>query len=94
MNTITFNLTEDLLIIILENMTKIKSRYKQDLAFITRELTKIEYSLKIECDKEVLEALKQTRHKWLIKLLHKREEIEKVNKILAILMLLNRESCK
>lgn len=94
MNTITFNLTEDLLIISLEDMKKIKSNYQQSLAFITRELTKIEYSLKIECDKEVLEALKQTRNKWLFKLMQKREELEKANKILAILMLLNRNSCK
>lgn len=94
MNTITFNLTEDLLIISLEDMKKIKSNYQQSLAFITRELTKIEYSLKIECDKEVLEALKQTRNKWLFKLMQKREELEKANKILAILMLLNRDSCK
>lgn len=95
MNTITSNLTEDLLIISLEDMTKIKSSYQQNLAFITRELTKIEYSLKIECDTEVLDALKQTRHKWLYKLIEKREELERANKILAILILLNRDdSCK
>lgn len=93
MNTITFNLTEDLLIISLDDMKKIKSNYQQSLASITRELAKIEYSLKIECDKEVLEALKQTRNKWLFKFMQKREELEKANKILAILMLLKRNQC-
>ncbi len=75
-------------------MTKIKNSHQKELAFISQELAKIDKSLKIECDTEVLEALKQTRYKWLFKLLAKREELDKVNKILAILMLLNRESCK
>lgn len=72
----------------------LKDSFQQDEYFIKLELIKIDKSLLIECDKEVLEALKKTRHKWLLKLLKNRKDIETANKILAILMLLNRESCK
>ncbi|ALU28271.1 hypothetical protein AS202_03305 [Myroides odoratimimus] len=72
----------------------LKDSFQQDEYFIKLELIKIDKSLLIECDKEVLEALKKTRHKWLLQLLKNRKDIETANKILAILMLLNRESCK
>ncbi|MGL5276392.1 hypothetical protein [Myroides sp.] len=82
------NIEIQTLIYLLNNtdiMNKIKVKYKEDLAFITRELAKTEHSLKIECDRDVLDALRQTRQVWLNKLIQKRSELEKAKKIQATL---------